>query len=112
MKRFYKYQRVMTLFMLKHTCACAHIRFRVHTSREHTHKVLLWERGFQFTVFGTILIAAYISALSLTQGVCWIQEGGGLHIRRKAGALRFGVLGLLMHDLQDHLTGGGAALGG
>lgn len=33
-------------------------------------------------------------------------------MRREAEALRFGVLGLLVHDLQDHLTGGGAALGG
>ena len=30
----------------------------------------------------------------------------------EAEALRFGVLCLLVHNLQDHLTGRGAALGG
>lgn len=44
--------------------------------------------------------------------MCWSGEGGSPHIPRKAEALRFGVLCLLMHNLQDHLTGRGAALGG
>lgn len=55
---------IMTLFMLKHTCACAHICFRVHNaSRGHTHKVLLV--GKKISMYNI----SCISVLSLTQ-VC------------------------------------------
>lgn len=33
-------------------------------------------------------------------------------LKVREGGLRFGVFGLLVHDVQDHAAGGGAALGG
>lgn len=93
-----------------HTCTCR--LERAQNFEEDIQGVTSGKEDFisQFLAFGTI--SDHLLYLCTLVSQVWSQGRGSSHMPRKEEALRFGVLCLLMHNLQDHFTGGGAALGG
>lgn len=79
------------------TCLRGHSTARIHGA-------LFTRRRIHFSAF-TLLYNFCVPYLS----VLGVEEAA---VPREASALRFGVLGLLVHNLQDHLTSRRAALRG
>ena len=82
-----------------YVCAC----LRGH-STARIHRPLFTRRRTHFSAF-TLLYNFCVLCLSVLR----VEEAT---VPREANALRFGVLGLLVHNLQDHLTSRRAALRG
>ena len=82
-----------------YVCAC----LRGH-STARIHRPLFTRRRTHFSAF-TLLYNFCVPCLSVLR----VEEAT---VPREANALRFGVLGLLVHNLQDHLTSRRAALRG